>query len=183
MPDTIQRMLDSTSNGDAGSGERVPAVSGYNRTGVEVDLDHWVNVARTTLTGEAILGGQLDLIFVDAEEMAELNATHMGQSGPTDVLSFPLDGFPELEPEFLDDLSGEETPPLHLGDVVICVEVAERQAPEHCGSLEAELSLLVIHGVLHILGHDHGEANEALAMQARERHYLDALGMTHPVPA
>ncbi|MEL6986005.1 MAG: rRNA maturation RNase YbeY, partial [Actinomycetota bacterium] len=67
-------------------------------------------------------------------------------------------------------------------DIVICPEVARRQAPEHCGSIEAELALLVIHGVLHILGHDHAEPEETAVMQARERHHLGLLGHRHPGP-
>ena len=60
-----------------------------------------------------------------------------------------------------------------LGDVVVCPAVAARQAPEHAGSYDDELALLVVHGVLHVLGMDHAEAGEAAAMQARERELLD----------
>jgi len=63
--------------------------------------------------------------------------------------------------------------PLLLGDVVVCPAVAERQAPEHAGSYDDELALLVVHGVLHVLGHDHAEPDETAAMQARERDLLD----------
>ena len=70
--------------------------------------------------------------------------------------------------------------PLHLGDVIICPAVARDQAPQHSGSEQAELSLLVIHGVLHVLGHDHAKPDEAAAMQARERHHLASLGYEHP---
>lgn len=144
-----------------------------------VDLDRWCQVARTTLEGEGAGVGQLDLIFVDADAMTELNREHMGQDRPTDVLAFPLDGpddpgAPAPEPD---------GPPRHLGDVVVCPDVARLQAPEHCGPYEAELTLLVVHGVLHVLGHDHAEEGERLAMQARERHHLKRHGFGHPVPA
>jgi probable rRNA maturation factor len=60
-----------------------------------------------------------------------------------------------------------------LGDVVVCPAVAARQAPTHAGSYDDELALLVVHGVLHVLGMDHAEPDEAARMQARERELLD----------
>lgn len=103
--------------------------------------------------------GELTLTFVDREDIAELNAEHMGKEGPTDVLSFPLD-----------DAEGEGQPgvPTLLGDVVVCPAVAAEQCTDHAGTIEDELALLVVHGVLHVLGHDHAEASEAEAMRARE---------------
>ena len=62
-----------------------------------------------------------------------------------------------------------------LGDVVICPTVARRNAPEHAGTYEDELALLVVHGVLHVLGMDHAEPDETAAMQARERELLATL--------
>lgn len=162
-----------------------PTVVGFDQTerGVE-ELDRWSGVARTTLVGEQVPVGQLDLIFVDSDEMAELNLTHMGHSGPTDVLAFPLDA-DELPLGPADTADARPAPlgdvPVHLGDVVVCREVAEGQASEHCGTVEAELSLLVIHGVLHVLGHDHGEPEETAMMQDRERHHLARYGLEHPV--
>jgi probable rRNA maturation factor len=64
-------------------------------------------------------------------------------------------------------------PPVVLGDVVICPTVAARQAPEHAGTLDAELALLVVHGVLHLLNYDHADEREAVTMQGRERELLD----------
>ena len=101
---------------------------------------------------------------------------HMGHEGPTDVLSFPMDSEDDVL-DMVDDM------PLHLGDIVICPDVAAQQAPEHCGTVDAELSLLIIHGVLHILGHDHVELEETAVMQDRERHHLLSLGIAHPVTA
>ncbi len=157
-------------------------VAGFDRTAVGFDrLDRLAEVARTTLVGEGLTVGRLDLVAVDTDEMAELNADHLGHEGPTDVLSFPLDADTALAQATTAD-PGAAGPPLHLGDVVICPEVARRQAPDHTGSEEAELCLLVIHGVLHVLGHDHAEPEEAAAMEARERHHLAALGHRHPGP-
>ncbi|HAZ36159.1 MAG TPA: rRNA maturation RNase YbeY [Acidimicrobiaceae bacterium] len=67
-----------------------------------------------------------------------------------------------------------------LGDVFVCPSVAAHQAPSHAGDYDSEMSLLVIHGVLHLLGHDHAEAAEAEAMQAREREHLARYGMVRP---
>ena len=69
-------------------------------------------------------------------------------------------------------MSGPEAAPLLLGDVVVCPAVAERQAPDHGASYDDELALLVVHGVLHVLGHDHAEVDETARMQARERELL-----------
>ena len=105
--------------------------------------------------------------------MAELNGQHMGQPGPTDVLAFPLDA--DLETPGAG--SGPDIPVL-LGDVVICPTVARRNAPDHeggghDGTIDDELALLVVHGVLHVLGWDHATDEERAAMQARERHHLE----------
>jgi probable rRNA maturation factor len=104
----------------------------------------------------------------------------MGAEGPTDVLAFPLEDpieagrwpdagstGPDREPPEVAEL------PLLLGDVVVCPAVAARQAPEHAGSYEDEIALLVVHGVLHVLGMDHADPEEAAVMQARERELLD----------
>jgi probable rRNA maturation factor len=142
------------------------------------DPDRWSDIARETLEGESVPTGRLDLIFVDTEDIAVLNRDHMSADGPTDVLAFPIDG-----PTIDGPPAGEGGAPVHLGDVVICPDVARRQAPGHCGSYEAEMALLVVHGVLHILGHDHAEPDETTAMRSRERHHLDRYGLVHPVPA
>lgn len=153
-----------------------PEVVGFDRTdGGFAGLDALAELARTTLIGEGVGTGRLDLVVVDPTEIAELNVEHMGHEGPTDVLSFPLDA-----DEVLAGTASPSGPPPHLGDVILCPEVARRQAPDHCGTEEAELALLVIHGVLHVLGHDHAEPGETRAMQARERVHLAALGHTHP---
>jgi probable rRNA maturation factor len=114
---------------------------------------------------------EVGLRFVDADEMALLNAEHMGHDGSTDVLSFPMDGDPADGPSGPDVPDG---PPWLLGDLVICPAVAAANAPAHAGSYDDELALLVVHGVLHLLGMDHAEPEETATMQARERELLDA---------
>ncbi len=159
------------------AGGRAPDVGVSDETSDGVDdTDRWAAVARATLDDEAVRAGRLDLIFVDEPAIAELNRDHLGGDGPTDVLAFPLDG-PDGRP---DGGQGSDGAPIHLGDVIVCPAVARRQAPDHCGSYEAEMALLVIHGVLHVLGHDHAEPDETVAMQARERHHLGRHGFTHP---
>ena len=112
--------------------------------------------------------------------IAELNERFMEASGPTDVLAFPIDDpvvagrWPDAGtagPDRDDPEPGDL--PLLLGDVVVCPAVAQRQAPSHAGSYDDELALLVVHGVLHVLGHDHAEPAETAVMQARERELLD----------
>ncbi|MFV0257580.1 MAG: rRNA maturation RNase YbeY [Acidimicrobiales bacterium] len=142
------------------------------------DPEHWGAVAAATLTAEGVTSGHLDLLFVDRDTMTELNTTHMGAAGPTDVLAFPLDG-PDAPPA-----EGSVDPvPVHLGDVVVCPEVARGQAANHAGTETAELTLLIVHGILHILGHDHADADERTVMQGRERHHLARYGIGHPVPS
>ena len=140
------------------------------------DVARWQEVAEGTLAEEGVTSGRLDLIFVEPDEIAALNAEHLGHTGPTDVLAFPLDG-PGTDPiEVVDDGL-----PRHLGDVVICPAVAERQAAAYGGTVDAELTLLVVHGVLHVLGHDHVEPEETSLMQERERLHLSRYGFAHPV--
>jgi probable rRNA maturation factor len=93
--------------------------------------------------------------------MAELNTEHMGKDGATDVLSFPMDDVP---------MPGV---PTLLGDIVICPAVAADQFSRHAGTFDDELALLLVHGVLHVLGHDHAEPDETAAMRGRELALLE----------
>jgi probable rRNA maturation factor len=146
-----------------------------------VDLDRWVALARDVLVAEGVQGdAELSLLFVDEATIAELNQRFMESEGPTDVLAFPIDdaGAPGRWPDAGTSGPDRDEPelsdlPLLLGDVVVCPEVAARQAPEHAGSYDDELALLVVHGVLHVLGHDHAEPDETARMQSRERELLD----------
>ncbi len=113
-------------------------------------------------------GAQVGLSFVAPDAMAALNVTHMGADGPTDVLAFPVDGLDAAG-------SADPGPPGVVGDVVVCPAVAATNAPGHAGRDEDETALLVVHGALHLLGHDHAEADERARMQARERALLAAL--------
>ncbi len=134
-----------------------------------VDLGRWRRLAASVLDDEGVAGpAELSISFVDEETMATLNAAHMGGSGPTDVLSFPLDAEP-------DPTTGGAAPRL-LGDVIICPSVAKGNAVPP-GGYDGEVALLVVHGILHVLGMDHAEADEAAVMVARERRHLAAFGL------
>ena len=130
---------------------------------VVVDVERWRRLAIDVLADSDAIG-ELTLSFVDSQDMAELNLEHMGTSGPTDVLSFPMDDEPVVGV------------PTLLGDVVISPAVAAGQFSEHAGTLDDELALLVVHGILHVLGHDHAEPDETALMRARE---LDLLERFH----
>ena len=149
------------------------------QSGHLIDLERWVSLARAALTVEGVRGlAEVSLIFVDETTMAELNQQFMGHSGPTDVLSFPIDDEPQPTGRTPDsggtgpgDPAEPEIPQM-VGDIVICPSVAARNALEHDCSLEDELALLVVHGVLHLLGWDHVIDADAEKMEARERELL-----------
>lgn len=150
---------------------------------VAIDLDRWQRLALASLADEGVEGEcELSVMFVDESTITDLNGRFMGSAGPTDVLSFPIDGdgdppgrWPDAGgpgPDRDDDI--EDELPLLLGDVVICPVVADRNAPTHAGSLDDELALLVVHGILHLLGMDHADDAGRLVMQTRERALLEA---------
>ena len=114
-----------------------------NRSGLEVDEAAAVALARRVLQSEGVEQGELGLAFVDPEEMRALKRDHLGIDEATDVLSFPIDGRDELAPGL----------PRQLGDAILCPQVVG----------EAWRTPLV-HGLLHLLGYDHGDE-----MEARER--------------
>ena len=147
---------------------------------VEVDLERWLRLARLVLADErAPVDAEVSLIFVDETAIADLNVKFLGGTGPTDVLAFPIDDdhVPSgRQPDSGGRGPGAPTdptdPPVVLGDVVVCPLVAQRQAPEHAGTVDDELALLVVHGVLHLLNYDHAEEQETAVMQRRERELL-----------
>lgn len=112
---------------------------------------------------------EISISFVDDDTIAELNETYRGKVGPTDVLSFECDG---AQDEFFEGDDGSDV--YELGDVVIAVDVAERQTAEFGTTLEQEISILLIHSILHLCGYDHIEDDEAAVMEAREDEILNA---------
>jgi probable rRNA maturation factor len=132
-----------------------PAVLVSDRQESPVDVEGLVELARRTLLAEGLAEGELSLSFVDEAEIEDLHVRYLHEPGPTDVLSFPLDG---------EDERGVRV----LGDVVIAPAVAARHNPDDPA---AELRLLVVHGVLHLLGYDHEEEEEKAQMWARQLAY------------
>lgn len=131
-----------------------------------LDLDGFVNLALFVLEVEnAPDQCEVSIAVVDIEEMTSLNEQYRDKTGPTDVLSFPCD-----------DPTDMSTPdqPITLGDIIIAPDIALSQAAEYGHTAEEELNLLLVHGVLHLLGYDHIEDDEASVMQARERSILEA---------
>ncbi|MGI6591357.1 MAG: rRNA maturation RNase YbeY [Eggerthellaceae bacterium] len=113
---------------------------------------------------------EVSVSFVDDDTIARLNAEYRGKEGPTDVLSFELDGADTDEPEEFagpDGTGADE--PYELGDIVIAVDVAERQTQQYGTTFEEEVSLLLIHGVLHLCGYDHVTDEDAAVMEPLEK--------------
>jgi probable rRNA maturation factor len=107
---------------------------------------------------------ELSIALVEPDEIAHLNEQYRGVAGPTDVLSFGCD----------DPCPADGDEPVTLGDVVIAPAIAEEQAAELGTTVESELNLLLVHGVLHLLGYGHDSDSDAEVMQARERALLEA---------
>ncbi|MBI4328861.1 MAG: rRNA maturation RNase YbeY [Chloroflexi bacterium] len=135
----------------------------------------WVRqVARAVLRREAEEGSGVGVYLTGDEEMRELNRRYRGEDAVTDVLSFPLSS----------DEGGFIMPrgrAKGLGEVVLSVPQAERQAALHGVSLKEEVAHLLVHAVLHLLGADHEEAEKARDMQRREEEALADLGIRLPV--
>jgi probable rRNA maturation factor len=126
-----------------------PRILLSNRQELTVDAEGLRKLARATLLAEGVNDGELSVSLVTPEEMSDLHERYLGESGPTDVLSFPQDG---------DGL---------LGDVIVCPAVAAEQSPD----AEAEIRLLLVHGILHLLGYDHQREEDRMKMWARQERY------------
>ena len=134
-----------------------------NNSGVACDEDQIVDVASFALDKMGIHpDSELSITLVDEDEITKLHVQWMDLPGPTDVLSFPMD---ELKP-----FSASDGPGI-VGDIVICPQFAEKQAIKH--STADEISLLTVHGVLHLLGFDHAEPEEHKVMFALQDKVLD----------
>jgi probable rRNA maturation factor len=153
----------------------------------EVDEERLAQLATLAMEAENVAEGELSILLVDRDVMAELNERyHAGERVPTDVLAFPIDGpVPPTGPPVgpgspgsygasravddldVDDEDLDDDQPWLLGDVVLCPSYAAVQAAEAGQSLEAELELLVVHGILHLCGLDHADSEEERAMTAR----------------
>lgn len=139
---------------NASSGSAPPA---------DADLERWVGAALDGRRVEA----ELSLRIVDEAEITELNHQYRGKNYATNVLSFPSDLPPELELP-------------HLGDIVICAGVVEREAREQHKAPAAHWAHMVVHGTLHLLGYDHIDDDEAEAMEGLEIAILERLAFPNP---
>src|SRR5207342_1642180 len=119
------------------------------------DVDALTAPASDTLRAEGVEDAELSVSFVEDAEIEDLHLRYMGEPGPTDVLSFPQD-------------DPDEDGVRMLGDVVIAPAVAARNNPE---DPSAELRLLLVHGILHLLGYDHEEDGERAEMWGRQERY------------
>lgn len=117
---------------------------------------------------------EVTLLFVDESEMASYNERFLDRNGATDVLAFPVE---ELLPGIVPD-QHPQGPPLMLGDVVIAPTYVRRQADEFGVTFEDEMALMVTHGILHLLGYDHVEDDDAERMEKREHQLLAKVGRT-----
>jgi probable rRNA maturation factor len=140
-----------------------PRVLISNRQDEAVDEEALRALARETLLGEDIERAELSVSFVSQDEIAGLHERFMDEAGPTDVLSFPLDDVDEAT----DEAKDEEGVRL-LGDVVIAPVEAARNNPSDPA---AELRLLLVHGILHLLGYDHEEDGARSRMWERQERY------------
>ena len=136
---------------------------------ISIDPAFIEEAARASLqAGGAPLSADLTIVLADNPQLHQLNLQFLGIDAPTDVLSFPAG---EVDPD---------TDRPYLGDVIISVERAQAQTLDH--PLEDELRLLVVHGVLHLLGHDHAEQAEKEAMWRIQREVLRQLGCERIMP-
>lgn len=141
-----------------------------NETDFDVAIEKISNLAAFTIA-KMKLHPQTDLsiIFVDRDSIAELNKRWMGEEGPTDVLSFPMD---ELRPGDNSENAADSL----LGDIVICPQVALEQASLANKPVTAEIDLLLVHGLLHLLGFDHADEIEHKEMFDLQQKILDEWG-------
>src|SRR5436190_9485455 len=134
---------------------------------VPIDRGRMREVVRAVLEGEGIAEAEISLAFVDNPTIHRLNKRFLGHDEPTDVLSFPL---------------SEANAKKLQGELVIGAEVALAQAAERGHDVKAELTLYVIHGLLHLCGYDDQDEAGARRMRERERHYLAHLGQPDVAP-
>jgi probable rRNA maturation factor len=130
-----------------------------NEQKLEIDEPRLAALARHTLTAEEADDDiEMSVLFVDAESIRRLNAKFLGADYATDVLAFPM-----ME---------DDEDWVMLGDVYVCPEIARDNAARLGHSLDRELEMLVVHGILHLLGYDHQNDDDMSRMDARTRHIL-----------
>jgi len=144
-----------------------------NNQFIGVDEARLIRIAYETAASHEA-AGEISLTLVEAARIAELNYQFMSETGPTDVLAFPVDGLQRLSGPAG---SASDSPPVLIGEVVICPEVAAAQTSS---TLDSELDLLVAHGVLHLLGYDHDSKVNAGKMAGMEKKLTGRAGAVAP---
>ena len=127
---------------------------------------------------DSSLAVELSVKFTGNSQVQALNAAYRNKNQPTNVLAFPM-----FEAELLDSLVGADGGEILLGDVVLAHGVCSAEAADKGVTREQHASHLVVHGVLHLLGYDHGEDDEAEAMERVEREALASIGIADPYQA
>lgn len=141
----------------------------------QVGLDELRALAESVLRHEGYPEqAEVTILLVSESEMASYNQKFLDREGPTDVLAFPLE---ELRPGRVPD-HDRRGPPLMLGDVIVAPSYVRRQAAELGVTFEDEMALMVTHGILHLLGYDHVEDDDAEQMESKERELLAKVGRT-----
>lgn len=123
------------------------------------------------------LKSEVSVMFTDDEEIHELNRLHRGVDRPTDVLSFPLFEYDENGDIIEDDLDFNPNGEMILGDIVISLETASRQAQEYGHSFEREIGFLTVHSMLHLFGYDHMTPEDEEEMFGYQRKILERMGL------
>jgi len=148
-----------------------------NRSGQELPITHIEELAAFVLMAEGLPEDiELSVSFVDLEEITSLNTMYRNKAEPTDVLSFELDPFLD-EKSFADEEGftvggGGDLEQILIGDIVINPDVAAKHAKLDEVSFEEELWLLLIHGILHLVGYDHEDADDQELMEEKEDRYF-----------
>ena len=140
-----------------------------------IDLPRVERAARGLLAAIDRPAGTLSLTFVGDAAMRRLNREHRAKDRTTDVLSFPM-----YEPFAVPRTPQSGEPELLLGDVIISVDAAVRQALDYDASLDDEIERLLVHGIAHLLGHDHEEPRERARMVRLEKRLAAAIGLAWP---
>ncbi|MDO5720961.1 MAG: rRNA maturation RNase YbeY [Actinomycetaceae bacterium] len=142
------------------------SVEVLNETDFDLDVTEFAQICEYVLTSLHVSSqSECSVIFVDPDAMEQLHVKWMDLEGPTDVMSFPMD---ELRPGTAEHPTSAGT----LGDIVICPQVAQKQALTAGHSAVEEMLLLTVHGLLHLLGYDHAEPEEERYMFALQRQLL-----------
>jgi probable rRNA maturation factor len=157
----------SDSEDPGGAGDHPPSIIVTDeQTSVAVDARELVALASHALRALRIDGAELSIVLAEPDRMQALKSEWMGIDEPTDVLAFPMDA------------SEPAAGPRLLGDVVLCPAVATAQAPAEGRSFADEMNLLLVHGILHLIGHDHADEDGKAAMWAEQDRILASYAKT-----